>query len=175
VTDESPETFAIPQALADNGFTFRPEREEDITFLSHLFYTTRAEETERATDWPLEQRQAFLHSQFELQRKHYYGHFPYCNYLVLEHMGAPVGRLYLDMAPKSLDVLDISLLPQWRGRGVGGVIMEGVLDRARASGRYVGLYVERFNPAFRLYERLGFKEVSDQGVYIEMHWQPDAA
>jgi ribosomal protein S18 acetylase RimI-like enzyme len=35
--------------------------------------------------------------------------------------------------------------------------------------------VEKFNPALRLYRRLGFTEIGDHGVYWEMEWLPDRA
>jgi len=34
--------------------------------------------------------------------------------------------------------------------------------------------VERFNPALRLYQRLGFRHVEDQGPYYLMEWRPGA-
>jgi hypothetical protein len=30
--------------------------------------------------------------------------------------------------------------------------------------------VERFIPALRLYERLGFREIEDKGVYLFLEW-----
>jgi ribosomal protein S18 acetylase RimI-like enzyme len=36
----------------------------------------------------------------------------------------------------------------------------------------VRLHVERNNPALRLYQRLGFREVEDQGVYLALEWTP---
>jgi hypothetical protein len=35
------------------------------------------------------------------------------------------------------------------------------------SNRPVTVYVERFNPAMHLYQRLGFCQVSDQGVFVD--------
>ena len=43
---------------------------------------------------------------------------------------------------------------------------------ATASGRPVGIMVEKFNPAMRLYRRLGFTDVAEHGVYQEMEWLP---
>jgi hypothetical protein len=34
--------------------------------------------------------------------------------------------------------------------------------------------VEKFNPALRLYKRLGFFETSDEGVHLAMEWRPPA-
>jgi GNAT superfamily N-acetyltransferase len=166
--------FALPSALIAEGFLLRVETEEDIEFLSRLFASTRADEMAQIVQWTDEQKAEFLQSQFRLQRHHYYTHFPACEFLVLEHDGVPMGRLYLDNRETALDIVDIALLPEWRGRGTGSAIMHAVLDAARISGRHIGLFVERYNPAFRLYTRLGFREIEDHGIYIEMVWRADA-
>jgi hypothetical protein len=36
----------------------------------------------------------------------------------------------------------------------------------------VTLYVEAFNPAHRLYTRLGFQKVDEYGVYELLEWRP---
>jgi hypothetical protein len=36
----------------------------------------------------------------------------------------------------------------------------------------VTIRVERFNPALRLYERLGFSVAEDKGVYLLLEWSP---
>ena len=167
--------FALPPSLAANGFSLRPETEADIPFLSRLFASTRAEEMERIVQWTDEQKQAFLLDQFRLQRHHYYSHFPNCEFLVLEHNGAACGRLYLDTVPASLDLVDISLLPELRGRGTGTALLEAIISAARAGGRRVTIFVEKFNPALNLYRRLGFYEIADTGIYLEMAWSADRA
>jgi hypothetical protein len=35
------------------------------------------------------------------------------------------------------------------------------------------VHVERFNPALRPSERLGFRQVEDKGVYLLMEWSSD--
>ena len=47
-----------------------------------------------------------------------------------------------------------------------------MLDEATVAGKRVVIYVERFNRALRLYERLGFRAVGDHGVYLRMEWEP---
>ena len=59
--------------------------------------------------------------------------------------------------------MDIALLPEYRGRGIGTALLEELLVEADATGRRVTIHVERFNPARRLYERLGFVEAGDPG------------
>ena len=41
-----------------------------------------------------------------------------------------------------------------------------------AAGKPVRIHVERFNPARRLYDRLGFHQTADEGVYLQLEWRP---
>jgi ribosomal protein S18 acetylase RimI-like enzyme len=50
--------------------------------------------------------------------------------------------------------------------------MRALQETAGLRGRGVGVVVEKFNPALRLYRRLGFAEVADHEVYVEMEWRP---
>lgn len=65
--------------------------------------------------------------------------------------------------------LTIALLPEARGRGIGTALMEQLIHSAREH-HYPGisLSVARENPARHLYQRLGFKEVGDDGHSVVM-------
>ena len=167
----APPAFTLPAALLSQGFALRPETEADIAFLMRLYASTREEEL-APVPWSPEQKQAFLVQQFQAQRHHYRNSIEGCSFDVIEQNGAPAGRLYLDARPSRLHIVDISLLPAWRGRGIGAAIMEALQAAGRASGKGVGTFVEKFNPALRFYRRLGFTEIADHGVYLEMEWLP---
>lgn len=170
---DAPPAFALPAALLSQGYGLRPETEEDIPFLRALYASTRAEEL-APVPWPAEQKAAFLAQQFAAQRHHYYTHNTGCRFEVLEKDGEPIGRLYLEEFPRRLHIVDISLVPAWRGRQIGTGILEALQDLARRTGRALSIMVEKFNPARRLYGRLGFAEVADHEVYLELEWRADA-
>jgi GNAT superfamily N-acetyltransferase len=170
---EAPRTagqFAMPAMLAAQDYTLRPETDTDVPFLRRLYISTRWDELAPVTNWSEAQKIAFLESQFALQRHHYRTYYPTTDWGILEHGGAPAGRLYVERGNKLL-VIDIALLPEWRGRGVGTALMEVVMAEAREAGKAVSIAVEKHNPAQRLYRRLGFREVSDEGVYWFMEWR----
>lgn len=169
-----PPAFALPAALSSRGFALRPESDDDIPFLMRLYASTRAQEL-MSIPWSAEQKQIFLASQFQAQRRHYRAHFAGCSFGVIAHSGLAAGRLYLDAGPTRLHVVDIALLPEWRGQGLGTAIVEALQAFGRAGGRGVGLFVEKSNPALRLYRRLGFTDVADHEVYLEMEWLPQSA
>ena len=165
--------LALPAALADQGFALRPETEADVPFLRRLYVSTRWEELAPIIDWSEAQKQAFLESQFALQRHHYRTYYAATEWVVLEHAGVPAGRLYLDRQATAFCVVDISLLPEWRRRGIGTALMQAVCAEARAAGKPVTVAVEKFNPAQTLYRRLGFREFEDQGLYWFMEWRAE--
>jgi len=117
-----------------------------------------------------EQIEAFCLSQFEAQEAHYREHFPSCEYLVVERESTPIGRLYRDRRGDEIRVVDIALLEAERGCGVGGRLMQDVLDEAAALGLMVRIHVEKTNPARRLYDRLGFRIEEEGEVYDLLVW-----
>ncbi len=175
MTSNAPPAFELPAALRLQGYALRPEREEDVPFLMALYASTREDEVAQAVDWSPEQKAAFLEMQFKAQRHHYRTYIENCRFDILECHSVPVGRLYLDERPTRRHIVDIALLPEWRSKGVGTAILEGLMAAGRTGGRGVGIFVEKFNPALRLYRRLGFTEVQDTGVYLEMEWMPEGA
>ena len=74
-----------------------------------------------------------------------------------------------------LHIIDIALLPAWRGNGIGTAVLEALKAQARTAGLGISNMVERYNPALRLYLRLGFAEIADHGIYLELEWRPNDA
>lgn len=71
--------------------------------------------------------------------------------------GAEAGRLWTaDVADDEVRLVDITLLPEWRGQGLGGLLLSRVVADAEARRRDVVLHVAPDNPARRLYARHGF-------------------
>ena len=75
--------------------------------------------------------------------------------------GRPIGRLYVHRRESEIGVVDIALLPAYRKQGIGGLLLREILAEAAAASKPVRIYVERFNPAQHLYERLGFRQIGD--------------
>jgi ribosomal protein S18 acetylase RimI-like enzyme len=144
--------------------TRRPIGEQDMDFLLHLYASTREEELS-VVDWTPEQKMAFLRQQFEAQHRHYQEHYAGAAFDLLLVDGRPAGRLYVARWTKTLRIVDIALMPEFRGRGIGTALVTELFAEADASGRSVSIHVESNNPARRLYERLGFQDVGEHGVY----------
>lgn len=152
--------------------TLRPVLEEDRAFLLSVYASTRVEEL-ATTGWSDEQKTAFCTMQFSAQDAHYRQHYPSASFQVIEAGGTAAGRLYVDRWAREIRIVDIALLPAFRGRGIGSRLLGDLIDEARRSEKVLSIHVERFNPALRLYERLGFRLAEDKGVYLLLEKRPD--
>ena len=74
---------------------------------------------------------AFLDQQASFQQRHYDMAFAGAEHLVVLARGEPIGRFYLDRRSRRLRVVDISLLPEWRGRGLGAALLDMLQQEAR--------------------------------------------
>ena len=155
-----------------SSITFRPYLESDVPFLRHLYGTTREEEM-RLVPWTPEQKTAFLDMQFAAQKAHYEEFYPACEFLVIELDGTPIGRLYIDRRDDEIRLTDIALLPEYRRRGIGQLLLEEILDEGRATNKTVTIHVEHDNPARHLYDRLGFRHLDTNGIYHFMEWRAE--
>jgi ribosomal protein S18 acetylase RimI-like enzyme len=142
--------------------------------LYRTYASTRVEEL-ALTGWNDEQKEQFLRMQYEAQKSSYRMQCPEAKYWVIYYKGSPAGRLTLDREPHKIHIVDIALVSEFRGNGVGTALMRSIQREASESGKSVSLHVERFNPALRWYERMGFKVVSEGPIYLEMMWRPSEA
>lgn len=158
----SPELSAKKVAL-------RPETDADTPYLLALYATTRQAELDQVPGWSADQKQAFVAMQFEAQRQHYSHAIANVAFDVIERRGVPIGRLYTQEGETMLHIVDILIDPAERGAGLGSALLKSLADAALAAGKVLSIFVETYNPAKRLYERLGFVPVGEpKGFYIEM-------
>lgn len=142
----------------------RPATDGDRPFLLAVYVSTRTDEL-AVVPWTDEQKDAFLRMQFEAQDSWYRQIYPEAEFLVVLHGGDPVGRLYLARGGAEIRIVDIALLPEYRGNGIGSRLLEDILAAADRDGLPVTLRVEPWNPARRLYDRLGFEMQVPGEVY----------
>jgi GNAT superfamily N-acetyltransferase len=162
-----PEGAAPGDPIPTGGeVTLRPAVESDQEFLFRLYASTREQELAQVS-WSDEHKRAFLWQQFEAQHHEYCRAYPDGIFSVIELATNPVGRLYLRHAASDTRIVDLALLPEFRGWGIGSRILADLAREADQSGRSLSIHVEVFNAgARRLYERFGFALAEDKGVYL---------
>jgi ribosomal protein S18 acetylase RimI-like enzyme len=119
-------------------------------------------------------RESFLAMQFNAQTSHYSQCYPSAEWSIIECEGLRAGRLILDRAPDHFHIMDIALLPEYRGRGIGTALLQLVLSEAAVKQLPVRLFASSGERAMGLYRRLGFETINDDGVHTELVWRPAA-
>jgi ribosomal protein S18 acetylase RimI-like enzyme len=145
--------------------TLRPADPGDEELLYRIYASTRAEEI-APVPWDDAQKEAFLRAQFDAQARWYEDHYVGASRSVVLIDDEACGRFYVYRGGTEIRIMDIALLPEHRGNGVGSSLLHDLLVEADAEGKRVTIHVERLNPALRLYERLGFSVAEDKGVYL---------
>jgi GNAT superfamily N-acetyltransferase len=150
--------------LAASGCSLRQATPADSAFIAAVYASTRIDEM-RQVDWTPGQQEAFTAWQSGQQEKHYGLHYPSAERLVIEREGERIGRIYVDTARAEVRLMEVTLLPRWRGRGIGTLLLDALLGYADALRLPASLHVEPFNPARRMYERAGFAVEETRGLY----------
>ena len=143
----------------------RPVEPGDEELLFRVYAGAREEEL-AVVPWDAGQKEGFLRAQVAAQDQWYHEHYAGATFDVVLVDGEPCGRLYVHRGDAEIRIMDIALLPEQRGDGIGSALLGELLDEADAAGKRVSIHVERFNPALRLYDRLGFTVAEDKGVYL---------
>jgi len=149
----------------------RPAQDADEPFLLRVYAGTREEEL-ALVYWSAAQKAAFVAMQFAAQSAHYAQQYSGMTADVVLVDARPAGRLLVARWPEEIRIVDISLLPQFRGRGAGSELLGRLMAEAAAAGKRLSIHVERTNRALALYERLGFRPAAETGVHLRMEWTP---
>ena len=159
-------------AMTDPPIALRPAQPDDEDFLFDLYAGTRRAEMEA---WGLDDAMLaqMLRMQFAGQQGTYRAQFPQADHRIILHDGVPVGRILIDREGPEIVLVDVALVPALRGRGIGTWLLKDLLAEAAEADRPVRLKVVLTNPARRLYERLGFVGLGNDGVYEQMEWRSD--
>jgi GNAT superfamily N-acetyltransferase len=154
--------------------TLRAVTPDDQEFLFAVYTSTRDEELS-LWGWDENQKRAFLEMQFRAQSQQYGLCYPQADSSVILVDDQPVGRLLIDRTGSDIMLVDIALLPGYRNRSIGTTLIQSLLQEATGAQKNVALHVLRGSAAARLYERLGFTMVSEDGMYFEMKHTPGEA
>jgi len=124
--------------------------------------------------WDEVQKARFIQIQFNAQSQFFRANYPGAQFQIIEFAGQPIGRLYVHEQPEEIRIMDIALLPGFRGKGAGAFLLRKILLLGQESGRVVTIHVQATNPAARLYARLGFQNRGSNGLHQLMEWAPES-
>jgi ribosomal protein S18 acetylase RimI-like enzyme len=155
-----------------DAIKLRPALAADRDFLRGLYASARADEL-ALVPWTDAQKEAFVEHQFAAQDRYYRQVYPGDRFTVIQLNGRPVGRWYVAELDAELRLVEVTIQPEDRGRGIGTQLVAGLCAEADRRGVPIRLHVEPWNPARRLYERFGFVPVGEAGaVYQQMERAP---
>ncbi len=141
--------------------SFPPITRSDEVFLFALYASTRADEM-TLVPWNEEQKTFFLQSQFQAQHNHYLSEYPHGKFQTINSDNKKIGRLYVCESENGIRIIDLTILPEFRSQGIGTQIITDILQTAKMP---VQIYLESFNQSIKLFTRLGFQIIGDEGIY----------
>ncbi|MDR3517967.1 MAG: N-acetyltransferase [Azospirillaceae bacterium] len=154
------------------GLRSRRCRPADFPFLQRLYRHSRADEL-AGTGWSEQDKKRFCEQQFAAQHSDFVHRYPHGDFLLLQRGREPVGRFYVDLSGPVRHVIELTLHPAHRNRGLGTAILGEVQRRAALAGCAMTLSVAFDNPrAEALYRRLGFVETTVAPTRRQMVWTP---
>jgi ribosomal protein S18 acetylase RimI-like enzyme len=150
----------------------REAGEDDDEKLFSLFAASRDDLLAAISNLDDAQRETLLRHQFQAQRHQYRYQFPHAQRDLIIVQGEVIGQMLVAPMDGDLHLVDLSLLPEFRNRGIGNALLQDLLARAAGENKRVTLHVLQGNPAVRLYARLGFSRAGEQDIYWRMEWAP---
>ena len=153
----------LADAEAFRGCALRAAQRHDEQFLFALHRAAMREYVEATWGW--DER---------WQREHFAATYAPGRHAVIVRLAAvprDIGRISLTRHWRKIFLRDIELLAAERNRGIGTALIGALLALAGEEGRAVELLVLKCNPAQRLYARLGFQVIADDGARLSMRAQ----
>ena len=85
--------------------------------------------------------------------------------------GQSAGCLCTYTDAEALHLIDVNLLPAWRGRGIGTALLMSLRAQAARQGLPLRLSVALDNPVMRLCRRFGFAILTADTQYAALEWR----
>jgi ribosomal protein S18 acetylase RimI-like enzyme len=145
--------------------------EKDESFIEAVYRSTREAEL-KITNWSEEQKTLFVKMQSMAQLAEYKAKFPGAAWQVIAYKKKDAGRMYTWESDTEIRLIDITLLPAFRGKGIGTFLLKELIKRSGIVRKKISLHVEPANPALYLYLRLGFVKQKTNGRHYYMERNP---
>ena len=100
----------------------------------------------------------------------YQQQFPNAKYEIIMYEGLGIGRLITEIQQEAIRLIDIFIIPEYRGRGICTALLREFQHVAAELRLPIELNVLMGNPAQRLYERCGFVVTGEVVPHVMMAW-----
>ena len=150
----------------------RPVEEKDTLFIEAVYRSTREAEL-NLTNWSEQQKNAFSMMQSTAQLAEYKKNYPGASFRIILYKQKPAGRFYTWENDNEIRLVDITLLPQFRSKGIGTGLLQDLIKKSNKVQKKISLHVEPVNPALHLYRRLGFIHIKNNGRHYYMERNPE--
>ncbi|MFZ1454229.1 MAG: GNAT family N-acetyltransferase, partial [Ferruginibacter sp.] len=118
-------------------------------------------------------RVAFITMQSTAQLTDYRATFPDAAFQVIVYKKQDAGRLYTHESDEEIRLIDITLLPEFRGKGIGAFLLGELVKKADSAQKKISLHVDPVNPALKLYRSAGFIHIKNEGRHYYMERMPE--
>jgi ribosomal protein S18 acetylase RimI-like enzyme len=149
----------------------RPAEEKDDSFIETVYRSTREDEL-ILTNWTEHQKWAFIKMQSMAQLAEYKIKFPGAAFQIIIFKKQDAGRFYTWENENEIRLIDITLLPPFRGKGIGAFLLGELIKRSNKVQKKISLHVDPENPALKLYLRSGFIHIKNNGRHYYMERGP---
>lgn len=150
---------------------FRPITLADHAFLKIAYRSTREQELS-VSRLTTDQKNQFIEFQFNAQHAHYTNEFKGAEFNIITVNNVNAGRLYVWETTDEIRLIDIILLPKYRGKGIGSRILKNLIKNSEESGKVLNLHVLKTNTASRFYTKLGFTVNEEKESHYFMSYTP---
>lgn len=148
-----------------HSITVRPACATDEPFLFDVFCSVQKDQF-ASLEIPPDEKEQLMRIQFQAQQQQYRGQCPNADFDLVLNDGVPIGNFYALRGPDEFVLIDITLLPEHRNSGIGTMLVRDLILEAKSAEKPLLAHVQKQNPAWRLWHRLGFRLISDDGVYL---------
>ena len=149
----------------------RPATADDENFLITVYKSSRGDDL-RGLGWDENRINEFLEMQYQAQRTFDQSDYGRATDEIILCSGQRAGRLLADFREDEIRCVDLSLLPEYRNRGLGTLLVRKLQKQASAAQKPLRVQIIRFSRAVKLFERLGFSRTSETGTHFQMEWKP---
>lgn len=152
-----------------NGLSLAKVAPDDKAFLLQLYASSRAADMSMYSLSEAE-KNAHIENQFKAQQHFFQREFPKAKFLIIRKGVSKIGRLYLDKLKKEIRLIDLRLMPSYRGLGIEQTLIQALISDGQYWKLDVTVQLEKNNSVIELYEQLGFKKEGYQGDFHFLRW-----